>query len=200
MPLCTVQPPAELSPQMSQHAMFWTLPALDTGQTVLPMVSGSRPSSTHRPFGSNNLMTQPQTPSPPPPPPRQPDIQRHFKTQPPSGHATYVNGEQGTYWTHGSTMPIWHTDPSCSVTAQQIKATRCPGHPAGFSFEHQPATCNQTPTQLARHHISTTFIAQGALLHQEVEITAMFPNGSGLSWQHRPKALYVAPHVLWQYK
>ena len=116
MPLCTVQPPAELSPQMSQHAMFWTLPALDTGQTVLPMVSGSRPSSTHRPFGSNHLMTQPQTPSLPPPPPRQPDIQRHFKTQPPSGHATYVNGEQGTYWTHGSTMPIWHTDPSCSVS------------------------------------------------------------------------------------
>ena len=34
MPLCTVQPPAESSPQMSQHAMFWTLPALDIGQTI----------------------------------------------------------------------------------------------------------------------------------------------------------------------
>ncbi len=60
-------------------------------------------------------MTQPQTP--PPPPPRQPDIQRHLKTQPPLGHATYVNGEQGTFrMMHGSTIPIWHTDPNCSFS------------------------------------------------------------------------------------
>ncbi|KAA6421680.1 MAG: hypothetical protein FRX49_08292 [Trebouxia sp. A1-2] len=40
--------------------MFWTLPALDTGQTILPMVSGSHQSSAHRSFGNNRSMTQPQ--------------------------------------------------------------------------------------------------------------------------------------------
>ncbi len=199
MPLCTVQPPAELSPQMSQHAMFWTLPALDTGQTVLPMVSGSRPSSTHRPFGSNHLMTQPQTP----PPPRQPDIQRHLKTQPPLGHATYVNGEQGTFrMMHGSTIPIWHTDPNCSFSQHsRSKPSVALGNPQASPLStNQPLAEHQTLTQLARDHTNTTFVAQGALLPQEVETTAKFPNGSGLSWQQHPKTLYVTPHVLWQYK
>jgi len=85
-------------------------------------------------------------------------------------------------------------------SAQRIKAIPCSGQHAGFSFEHQPATCNQTLTQLARSNTSTTFFAQGALLHREVETTAMFPNGFGLSWQHHPKALYVAPTFLRQSK
>ncbi len=129
---------------MSQHAVFWTLPALDTGQTVPPMVSGSHPSSAHRPFGSNHLMTQPQTPPPPPPPLRQRDMQKHLKTQPPSEHATYVNCEQRTFWMiHGPTMPICHTDPSCSVNQHsRSKPSDALGSPQAspLSTKQPPAT------------------------------------------------------------
>ena len=166
MPLCTIQPPAELSPHMSQHAMFWTLPALDTGQAVLPMVSGRHPSSAHRPFGSNHLMTQSQIP--PPPPPRQPDIQIHLKTQPPSGHATYVNGEQGTFpMMHGSTMPIWHTDPSCKSTSGHAPYNTCePGPLPGMQMpthKYLPSACVPCGSQ----HKPSIDAAMGQLMPPE---------------------------------
>ena len=179
MPLCTFQPPAELSPHMSQNAMFCTLPALDTGQTVLPMVSGSHPSSAHRSFGNNHSMTQSQIPPPPPPPPppRQPDIHIQLKTQPPSGHATYVNVEQGTFlMMHGSAMPLWHTDPSCKSTSGHTPYNTCefgpvPGMPMP-PRKYLPAACVPCGGQ----HKSWTDVATGQLMPPETHAEQWSPD------------------------
>lgn len=155
MPLCSIQPPAESSPHMSQHAMVWTLPALDTGQAVLPMVSGSHLSPAHRPFGNNHTMTQPQTA----PGPRQPAIQIHLKTQPPLAHALYVTSEQGTFWMlHGSTMPIWHADPSRKSASDHAPYNIC---------EPGPVPGMQTPTH---KYLPSAYVPCGSQHRPSVDV------------------------------
>ena len=164
MPLCTFQPPAESLLHMSQHAMFWTLPALDTGQTILPMVSGSHQSSAHRSFGNNRSMTQPQIA----PGPTQPVILLHLKTQPLPVPAPHATRDQGSFaMLHGSTTPVWHTDASCKSTSGHAPYSLCETGPSpGMhmpTHKYLPSACMPCGSQ----HKPSIVVAMGQPMPRE---------------------------------